>query len=265
MRRLSLLLILLAASVWSQIVIRDSKSARIIDRAIVVPRAEFTRERVDRLFRDFLSDNKKPYILLRLTVGVDEFEVARSLWHSPVAPYAAASALEHLKRIGLPHGPIARLMARQASALASYRGTDGKLSEWVILGQRDPTMIKVLGVDCRLLHFHFVDMHSRPGIAPSWDTTYPYFLTLYFQGTPRVSARTCAALTRMFAKETGIREVSVKMRSDTWFLADPNYPDVYRFQPEIVLPNRLQLELRPSVSCGLNQGELKCSGVNFQP
>jgi hypothetical protein len=264
MRRSSLLLILFAVSVCAQVIIRDSKSAGIIDRAIVVPRAEFSRERVDRLCRDFLSGQKKPYALLRLTVGVDQSEVARSLWHGQLL-LTAQSSLDDLKRIGLPNGPIARLIARQGSALVSYRGTDGKLSEWVILGQRDPTMIKVLGVDCRLLHFHFVDMHSRPGIAPSWDTTYPYFLTLYFQGAPKVSARTCAALTRMFARETGIRLVSIKMRSDTWFLGDPNYPDVYRFQPEVVLPNWLQLELRPSVSCGLHQGELECSGVNFQP
>jgi hypothetical protein len=255
-------------AVFSQSVFMDQDAAGIVNRAIIIPRQQFNRTHVEALCRSFLKEHEGNYKLLRLLIGTDEFDLARSLYHSINRPLTAKSALEDLKKFGLPKQPIARLFARGGRALVSYIGPDGKFDEWLLLGASDPTSIKLGDVTCRLLHLHFSgpEYAMRKDFVPKGPPKDPYVVDLYFQCGPRVSATNAATLTRMFAKELGRENVTVHTRSDTWFVEDPQFPDVYRFQRQIVVPMLYEALGRPSVSCSVGGPRgLGCAGTSFVP
>ncbi len=267
MRLTIVLLLVWPMAVRAQIVLADQNAAGIVNRAFTIPKQQFDRSHVESLCRAFLDEHKGQYRLLRLLIGTDEVDLARSLYHSINRRVTEQSALEDLKKFGLPKQPIARLFARGGNALLSYVGPDGKFDEWLLAGATDPTKIKVGEVSCRLLHFVFVGpqyaMRKDYVVTKRPD---PYGLDLYFQCGPQVSATNAAILVRMFAKELGLHGVSVHTRSDAWFLADPNYPDVYRFQREIVLPRLYEALGRPSVTCSVGGPKgLGCAGTSFVP
>jgi hypothetical protein len=81
-----------------------------------------------------------------------------------------------------------------------------------------------------------------------------------------MSVNSCVAVSRQIIELMQVDAVSVKIRSDTWFLDDTSYPYVFRFVKNLQVPDISQFQMTPHLTCGKWHGEsILCGGDNFGP
>ncbi len=231
--------------------LRMNQISGILDKAATVRSGPLDEATARELAREFLSEQFGKYQLLRLTIGTSGDEVIRSLAHGSLHDARIYDrTVEVLGMKGLPSGSIARIIATRVGVLFSY-ASGTQVSEKVLRGQ-DPTQYAALGVQYRLLHF-VVSGEGNQGA-----------LHVYMKAS-RVSVTSCTRIVRQLATEFSVNNITVSVRKDSWFLGSSNYPDVYRFEANPVLPNELEGKYGPSLTCGLSAGAISCSGNRFEP
>ena len=156
------------------------------------------------------------------------------------------------------HRIIARVISIGGNAVVTYRSGDN-ISDEVLHGT-DPTRFRIYGVDFELLHLAL----STGTAAVAEDVRNS--LALYFRVKPTVSVSATQATLRRLASTVRIRNVSVRVRRDVWFLEYDTYP---LFPAFAVGPEPLkvgQYDLSSYVTCGSTARHgLSCSGKNFEP
>jgi hypothetical protein len=238
-------------------VARDHRGPGIVDRAIVVDKAQFTAGAIERVAHEFVAQNAKQKVLLRLTVGTDHDELMASLTGSPNNTYEKTK--RGIETVGLPKQPIAQVWARGGAVVLRYRDAGGYW-EKLLSGGADPTRFVESGVEFQLLHFQLFE--AGAAVKPERR----YSIHLYLLVRPKMSIRSAMGITRRLYQLTGLPLVSVSIRQDRWFIEDPAYPLVYRFTEPIELPNDFQYTFGPRVGCIFDaKTGLGCSGQNFSP
>jgi len=237
--------------------VRDTALDGIFDRAVVVSLNDFSVGRVEKLSREFLAEKRGGFRLLRLTIGVSEEDVSRSLNHCciPGARDEFGYYLARLQKEGLPRLPIARLIATRAGALLSYRDARGVV-ERVIEGRGDPTRFLAGGIDYRMLHFYI------PHGAKSGDGL-PH-VQIYLHAKT-ISMSSVLLAMKQLEQRLGLAEIGIAARLSPWLLGFDQCPEVPRFEEKLALPNPLRDRFAPMLSCSQVHGEISCSGDRFRP
>lgn len=235
----------------------DLNISGIIDRAIILPPEQFTKEKVEELARQVLAIEKGKYILLRLTVGVSAADVARSM-HQGGAIHGIETyedTIQRLRKDGFPSQPIARLIATSEGAVLSYHDRSG-LFEKILKGRSNPTKLRAGSVEYTLLHFYVSPITTKSGKRSA-------ALQVYFKSSV-LSVSGCAELARLLKARIGAEMTTVAIKSSVWFIGSANYPDVYRFEDNLTLPSLMEGKYAPYVSCTIDSAGITCSGERFK-
>jgi hypothetical protein len=229
----------------------------IVDQSIVIPKADFSLDRVRTLAQKFLQEHDgKSASLLRLLMVPDEASRANNLVHG-IPGNTYASAVDLIRRAGgLPSGPLARLLVLNGGAKLSYLENGGLIEE-TLSGASDQTTIRDGNYSYEFLHFRLTK--PRPGLRAD-----KYFLDVYFKASPSVSVSSCVRVFEALRQGMNV-ELSVHVRSDSWFMEDDQYPLVPAFTRALTIPTELEYIIAQRLACSLVRGQVRCSGQNFFP
>jgi hypothetical protein len=244
-------------------VVFNTECSDAVDRGLLVDEQDFTEARVETLAREFLRDHGADKVISFL-VGVDQHQILSS--HHGEAHITDSSAadqysdvakeLEKRKKLTMPAGPLARLIAIRGTALLSIK-KNGVITERVIGGESDPTNFEESGIQYKLLHLNL----SAGGEAIRGYCE----LKVFLQTRSRFSVSGLVALTRRLQALTGVADVVSIVRPDSWFIGDAAFPYIPPFSADLKLPDPLQWVLSPGLSCRFKGGRPVCSGQNFEP
>lgn len=237
----------------AQEVVRDFRSPRVRDYAVVVDEKTLTKQWLAEQAKALLARQHPKPELFRLTAGTLLVEVTHSLGHGK--PPANKTIEDVLKEYGPPRGRLGRVISLSSGALLSYRDRE-QYSEEILWGPGDPTQFNVAGMTYRLLHFHLVDAGLKGR----------YFIHFYFVRPRPLSLGNCVQLLRRLQSLVEIKNVTVSVRTRPWFLEDFSFPDRYPFQADLTIPSRGQLLLMSHMSCIAVAGDkVNCAGNNIVP
>ena len=250
--RASVLSLSAAISIASGQIVRDQRGPGIVDRGIAVPK--FSREEVKRMAQDFLQDEAKGASIARLLIAPDQASLVSNYGHgTPHNTYQ--STVAEIEHAGMPKGPMARVLAIGGRAKLSYL-EKGILTEEMLSGSSDPTILRDGNHSYELLHFVLTQSHLRGE---------PYFLTLYLKASPNLSITSLSRIYTSLHQLTKIDDLTIDARRDPWFLETQLYPAVPVFTRPLEIPNAIHYMIGADVSCGLMDRKFNCSGRNFRP
>jgi hypothetical protein len=230
---------------------------RVVDQSIVIPRADLNLDHVRTLAKKFLQEHDaKSATLLRLLMVPDEVSRANNLIHGlPDSTYASTVGL--IRRAGgLLSGPLARLLVVNGGAKLSYLD-HGALIEETLSGASEQTTIRDGIYSYELLHFRL----TKPGPALRADK---YFLNIYLKASPNVSVSSCVRVFQTLRQRMNV-ELSVNVRSDSWFMEDDQYPLIPAFTKPLRIPTEFEYIIAQRLSCSPVREKVRCSGQNFFP
>src|SRR5205823_8573106 len=93
----------------------------------------------------------------------------------------------------------------------------------------------ILEIDVDDHRFELLDLHAArlpepiPIAAP--DGTAVEF---YFRTRDRLTLKSGKSLAERLLRKTGLKQVTVILRNDTWFIQEPTFPTYYKFSNEPV-------------------------------
>jgi hypothetical protein len=246
----------------AQTVVFNAECVDAVDRGILVESQDFTEAEVATLARDFLQEHGADK-LVSLIVGADQQQILSS--HQGVIRItdsseedpssSVAKEIENRKKLSMPTGPLARLIAIRGAALLTIK-KDGVITERVIGGQADPTNLRESGVQYKLLHLN---------LSAGGEAIHNCELSVFLQTRSRFSVSGLVALTRRLQTLTGVADVVTTVRRDSWFIGDPGFPCIPPFSGDLKFPDPLQWMLSPALSCRFDRGRPVCSGQSFEP
>lgn len=232
---------------------------KIVNRVIIVPKVEFNIDHVRRLAQQFLNgQDGAAASILRLLMVPDETSRASNFIHGlPGVSYT--STVDLIRQAGgLPKGPLARLFAMSGAAKLSYVD-QGDLAEELLTGTADPTILRDNSYTYEFLHFTM----TEAGAALRGDKL---FLDVYLKASPRVSVSSSVRVFDTLREITKVQNLTVHVRSDAWFMGDPEYPLVPAFTRPLIVPNELEYKIAPQLDCSVVRGRgVRCAGQNFAP
>lgn len=247
----------------AQTVVFNTECANAVDRGIRVERQEFTDAQVETLARDFLREHRANN-LISLLVGVDQQQILSS-HHGVIRitdsskedpPSGVAKEIESRKKLGMPAGPLARLIAIRGTGLLSIT-KNGVITERLIGGKSDPTNFEEAGIQYKLLHLNLS--------AGSEAVRGHCMLSVFLQTGSRLSVSGLVALTRRIQVLTGVPDVATNLRRDSWFFGDLEFPYIPAFAQDVAFPDALRWTLSPALTCRFQDSRPMCSGQNFEP
>ncbi len=250
---IQLLIVIFAARTVSAQVVRDQRGAGIVDRGIVIG-ATFDHGQVRRQALEFLHQEAAGASIARLLIAMDEQSLERNYGHgTPNNTYS--STIADIDRIGIPKGPMARLLAIGGKGKLSYL-ENGIVTEEILSDSPDPTIFHEGEYSYELLHFTLTKSRLRGE---------PHFLTVYFKASPGVSMSNCVRIYKALRDLTKIEQLAIVVRGDPWFMDEQRYPAVPAFTRPLNVPNAVQYMTGARVACSLVGDEVRCSGRNFLP
>ena len=92
----------------------------------------------------------------------------------------------------------------------------------VIAGTENPLALRIDGEDIQILD---VIITERPSTGPARKIS----VTIFAAMRGRISLMLAKALLLKISKTTGVRELTVRLRNDSWFVTDCEFPPVYLF------------------------------------
>jgi hypothetical protein len=227
----------------AQTVIFNTECASAVDRGLLVEKQDFTDAKVEAMARDFLRERAKSKVI-SLLVGVDQqlifsshHGVIRIIQSSEEGSYAGvAKEIESRRKLGMPIGPLARLIAIRGAGLLSIR-TNGVITERLIGRESDPTNFEEAGVQYKLLHLNLS--------AGSEAVRGHCMLSVFLQTGSRLSVSGLVVLTRRLQLLTGVPDVVTNLRGDSWFFGAQNFPVIPAFSRDLTFPDALRWTLSP--------------------
>ena len=247
----------------AQAVVFNTECGNAVDRGLLLEKQDFTETKVETLARDFLKEHGADK-LISLLVGVDQQQILSS--HHGVIRITGSSKedpssgvakeIESRKKLGMPAGPLARLIAIRGTGLLSIT-KNGVITERVIGGESDPTHLKESGVQYKLLHLNLT--------AGSEAVRGHCMLSVFLQTGSRLSVSGLVALTRRIQVLTGVPDVVTNLRCDSWFFGNQKFPVIPAFSRDLTFPDALRWTLSPDLTCRFQDSRPMCSGQNFEP
>lgn len=246
-----------AQALFAQQVVLNQRGGGVIDRAAVVSRGQLTRQFSEEASRRLLETSKGEFRILRFAIGTDERDVLRQVggkgrmhvsYDSGKAIYERELKLE-------PPGPLAETIAIGGSAVLRWRGPGNEFGR-VVLAGKDPLWIRAAGSLFEIIHF--ASIRQRPKLRDPPDEE--YLVDYYLRTRDKLEKRKAEAVTRALIERVGLRQIGVHIAHDLWFIDDPFFPSIYRFEPLGLFPTPEEFRLRVGAYCGNFKGKIVCRG-----
>jgi hypothetical protein len=137
------------------------------------------------------------------------------------------------------------------AVLQSYDA--GHFSEDVTSGT-NPTLMRIAGVNFRML-----EVRITPAVRlPNSRAIRPTMIAVYLQGTPLPPVSVARSLSQDIARRISVSSLFVDIRSDTWFIDDPDFPIWCPFAPPSRPPDTAHYLYGAQVFCKVAQGRVSC-------
>jgi hypothetical protein len=219
-----------AAFAQAPAVIKEFRSPAVIDLARMIKPAEMSEERVAALALEHLRGETSSYRLLRLTIGVEQVDILRTLGTGIPSGNGYNSYLDVLERLGPVRLPVAQVYATPKGAILLY-SEPGRITERILFGT-DPTLFVVSKTHYRLVGAFVKEIPLEARTAST-----PYTLHLFFvlHGTPTQTAtrHISRRMYQVFGAEYGL---TVHLRRDPWYLGWAGFANPYRFSKTGEIP-----------------------------
>jgi hypothetical protein len=227
-------------------VIRDvGMEGMAVDKSMVIPRTEWRQTSLIERAKSFAQDECRVG-LGRLTVGVSRDEVVLSLGISAIDANGYALAHRLFQEGHNTYSLLAQVVCSRRG-LILMTNEFGKISRDLLSG-RDPTVFGKDPETYRLLHFVARKAQAR-NIKGSKDLSKDSILEAYLRAEKQLSVSSCRHAVLDLANQTGVPELFVTCRSDTWFLDDTDFPSFYPFTHTEPLPSLENYQRHKQVSC----------------
>lgn len=224
---------------FSQQVLYERQGPGLIDRTIVVPRAQFSKALALRLSQDFVRAHrsKKLARLLIVTERHDgaSYQFGKGQFHTTYYQW-----LDHFADQLSQIGPQAEVLKLGSSAAVRIRSAEGNIEE-VALGGGDVFRLLAAGMKLELLHL---------SIGPS-SILGQLQVNFFLQAERGVSAQEALRITRKIRASVGFPRISVSIRPDGWFIGSgTSYPWVHPFDRNTKPPSWEKYSGSVEVFCG---------------
>ncbi len=235
----------------------DKQGAGVIERGIVVAPAQFTKLHVEQFSRDFIESNKGKFKILKLVIGLDERDVVhqmsgKGMFHvfhgqSYISKYQAQLRMQ---------APVAETIVINGSAVMRWRDGQGRI-ERVVLGGTDPLLVRLSGSPFEILHITATKVPERYREPPEETFEIHY----YVRASAPMKISTARDFTIDLIRRVGLKQIGVQFRYDKWFMDDPYFPTIYRFEPLGPVPTDQEYLKGPSVACtNSSKRGVRCGG-----
>ena len=151
--------------------------------------------------------------------------------------------MEHIRAVGLPTGPLARVLILEGVAVLSIR-EKGKVQVTALGGGERGALVAGAHGDLEIVHFQVWPNGDRSSVRQD-----EYSLNVYLRAKGPVSVQDAAGVALLFRKALRIPLVSAYVRNDAWFLDRGDCPDVPPFEPFPKVPTYGAYYSSPSASC----------------
>ncbi len=244
-------------ALFAQQVVLNHRGDGVIDRAAVVSASQLTRQFAEEMSRGLIETSNGEFRILRFAIGTDERDVLRQVggkgrmhvsYDSGKAIYERELKLE-------PTRPLAETIAIGNSAVLRWRGPGNEFRR-VVLAGKDPLWIRAAGSLFEIVHFASSPMRPELRDPPNEK----YLVDYYLRTRNKLDRRTAEVVTRALIERVGLRQIGVHIAHDLWFVEDPLFPSLYRFEPLGPFPTPEEYRLRLSAYCGNFKGEIRCRG-----
>jgi hypothetical protein len=245
MRSLLLLVIVFSEMpAEAQQLLLDETYGTAVHRAILLPREEFSRKKVEALSLSFLKTHPDA-VLVKYQVATEKYQ-AYPLPKSPMATFE--SWLRGFQRVKALDWCMAETLSIGDSAVMRFRGEKGEI-ERVILKGHDPLLLQIGAARYEILH---IDLARGP-------SGHLANVRVFVRGSKRPSVRRGEEVVRTLARQLPFQRMTVKLRCDPWFATDNGFPDYHPFSHEGLPPTEEKYNSSPTVYCGVNSGQITCS------
>ena len=218
----------------------DSRADQVRYRCLIgePPDDAFLKEAVD-----YLSPSQ-------ITVGA--IACYRSMWERAVAGprggdhcgYDNRLAVIKTYRMGSSPCPLAQEVIKIGSTMVFRRvGKDCRPNVEVLGGGRNPLRLGVRGSSAEIVHLSFAEVFSFGGRK---RITVQFFVTA--ESPP--SKDLARAILDSIRAATGIEDLSVDLRSDSWFFNDCSFPALFPFKPSAKDPTPEEYRQSRYAACG---------------
>jgi len=221
-------------------------------RRVVVDRTEFTPDRLERRFRQFLLQGQGAAKLVQLRVFVDREDVLANCQCMTDINYVAwrGQFEEYRNRIA----PTAELTIIGHSAVMRIRDLKGRVHIKVLQGNHP---LRITADDCvaEAIHVHpdvfRRPQHPRPETEPD--------LTFYLVAERPLTTSCAETATRGLHRALQVERIAVNVRTDAWFI-DGQFPIIYSFQENLNPPSQDAHRRASEIGCWATPGSVRCSG-----
>ncbi|PYT25163.1 MAG: hypothetical protein DMG58_24810 [Acidobacteria bacterium] len=145
-----------------------------------------------------------------------------------------------------PEGPtiLGQITALGRNAIVEHRNDHGSVTRKVLAGS-DPLGVTTPNRAFRLLHFSFapVPLAESKGLNPD-------SIEIFATTDQALDSTSGEALLSRLHELIPLREITVYVRRDTWFVDIPGYPLAYPFQVEQAPPTREAFLQSSTLVCG---------------
>jgi hypothetical protein len=248
----------LAIPVSAQKEVVAQEGGGIVHKVLVVPGPQLDERRALELSRQFLATNKGRYKLQVLYIGGDEGEAVRySTGKGSIhSDYEYWKSL--LKRHGESYTPLAETIALPGGAVMRWHDPRNGKRDRVVVEGRDPLRFRLGAVEFEILHVTPVEipLYDRD---PGGDV---FRVRFYLRTPDRFTEQDVRRATVFLRRRLGLKERCVLVGREPWFLADPWFPVVYRFDASFRAPSKQEWLSSPEGFCmsARNMKGISCLG-----
>lgn len=150
---------------------------------------------------------------------------------------------QYWSHVILPY-PSARVIALNDNAIVEYRGQDGTVERKILRGS-DPLRVKTRVGTFQLLHLTYRAMPLPMQAGKETESVEVFAQT----DQPLESAVGIALVTRL-AELIPLKEITVYVRNDAWFLDLSGYPLIHPFHQNTTPPTKEQFQQSITLTCG---------------
>jgi hypothetical protein len=230
----------------------------IIEKVLVVPAAQLDERHALQISRQFLAKNKGRYKLQLLYIGGDEGEVVRY----SIGKGSIHSDYEYWKSLHKRHGesqtPLALTTAMPGGAVLHWHDPRSGKRDRVVLEGHDTLRFRLGTVEFEILHVSTVEIPPYDR-APAGDV---FRVSFYLRTAARFNKQDVRRATLFLQRRLGLKELCVLVSREPWFLADPWFPIVYRFDASFRAPSKQEWLASPVGFCmsGKYMNGISCTG-----
>ena len=221
-------------------VVVEQSSAESIERAILVPKAQFQESELVRLSREYLARHTERKAV-KLFMATDEGAV-KWAFQSAGERHYIHFVLRYFEP-GWRSWGMAEAIRLGPNAVLRIRYPDGKLGRLVLQGT-DP--LRPVGGAGRfeVLYVSF---------APPEEPKMPPIPAVFFVMTEEpLSPAVCERIAGELKASTGLVRADVATRNDHWFITSPKMPVRYEFWPTAQILGPVEFVERPTGYSGWN-------------